>query len=313
MRLVKLVYFCFIFLVACAVVPPQPKEPLTPKPSNMLENPLYCNVDADCICGGIDKQTKDCFVGNKLYASKHVDLSRDCPDFCSGIAGHLETKCVDHVCENVPREGWNKPVACTEEAKVCPDGSAVGRVGPNCEFAPCPGEECSTNEDCVPAECCHSTSCVPFWQTPDCADVMCTMECRAGTIDCGGGCACENSKCTERLAGLEEPVPVEAGLSSAHWLCEDRSWKEAPEQCFENYCFQKSDCQLMGVTGICGQYMIAGPTETLHKPPVYYQDRCGEPPCSIVTAMCIDPASQPRIMGFDCVDTKCVVRTEEMQ
>ena len=31
----------------------------------------------------------------------------------------------------------NQPVACTEEAKLCPDGSAVGRVGPNCEFAPC--------------------------------------------------------------------------------------------------------------------------------------------------------------------------------
>src|SRR3989344_3164978 len=30
-------------------------------------------------------------------------------------------------------------VACTMEAKLCPDGSAVGRVGPGCEFAPCPG------------------------------------------------------------------------------------------------------------------------------------------------------------------------------
>jgi len=30
--------------------------------------------------------------------------------------------------------------ACTEEAKVCPDGSAVGRTWPNCEFAPCPEE-----------------------------------------------------------------------------------------------------------------------------------------------------------------------------
>jgi hypothetical protein len=27
---------------------------------------------------------------------------------------------------------------CTEEAKLCPDGSAVGRTGPNCEFALCP-------------------------------------------------------------------------------------------------------------------------------------------------------------------------------
>ena len=28
--------------------------------------------------------------------------------------------------------------ACTMEAMVCPDGSAVGRTGPNCTFAPCP-------------------------------------------------------------------------------------------------------------------------------------------------------------------------------
>lgn len=33
-----------------------------------------------------------------------------------------------------------EPVACTMDAKVCPDGSAVGRVAPNCQFAPCPGE-----------------------------------------------------------------------------------------------------------------------------------------------------------------------------
>jgi hypothetical protein len=32
-------------------------------------------------------------------------------------------------------------VACTQEAKLCSDGSAVGRTGPNCEFAPCPGED----------------------------------------------------------------------------------------------------------------------------------------------------------------------------
>ncbi|MDP3880664.1 MAG: hypothetical protein Q8Q32_00575, partial [bacterium] len=29
---------------------------------------------------------------------------------------------------------------CTMEAKLCPDGSAVGRTGPNCEFAQCPGQ-----------------------------------------------------------------------------------------------------------------------------------------------------------------------------
>ncbi|MEK7066372.1 MAG: TspO/MBR family protein, partial [Patescibacteria group bacterium] len=33
-----------------------------------------------------------------------------------------------------------KMTQCTLEAKICPDGSAVGRTGPNCEFSPCPGE-----------------------------------------------------------------------------------------------------------------------------------------------------------------------------
>lgn len=31
----------------------------------------------------------------------------------------------------------NKQVACTEEAKLCPDGSSVDRVSPDCEFAEC--------------------------------------------------------------------------------------------------------------------------------------------------------------------------------
>jgi len=29
-------------------------------------------------------------------------------------------------------------IACTMEAKLCPDGSYVGRTGPNCEFTACP-------------------------------------------------------------------------------------------------------------------------------------------------------------------------------
>lgn len=32
----------------------------------------------------------------------------------------------------------NTAVACRSDAKLCPDGSAVGRTGPNCEFADCP-------------------------------------------------------------------------------------------------------------------------------------------------------------------------------
>jgi hypothetical protein len=36
-----------------------------------------------------------------------------------------------------PKDG----MACTLEAKLCPDGSSVGRTGPFCEFAECPQPE----------------------------------------------------------------------------------------------------------------------------------------------------------------------------
>jgi putative hemolysin len=59
------------------------------------------------------------------------------PDFCA------EGKIVDGGkdscgCQLAPK---CEAVACTEEAKICPDGSAVGRVGPDCEFAACPEPE----------------------------------------------------------------------------------------------------------------------------------------------------------------------------
>jgi len=36
-------------------------------------------------------------------------------------------------------------VVCTQEAKECPDGSFVGRTGPNCEFAACPSATSSSD------------------------------------------------------------------------------------------------------------------------------------------------------------------------
>lgn len=38
----------------------------------------------------------------------------------------------------VPRLTQLTSGGCTSEALVCPDGSAVGRTGPKCTFAPCP-------------------------------------------------------------------------------------------------------------------------------------------------------------------------------
>ncbi|MBI2119995.1 MAG: hypothetical protein HYT94_00010 [Parcubacteria group bacterium] len=58
-------------------------------------------------------------------------------------------------------------IACPQDAKLCPDGSAVGRTGPNCEFAECPstpggqGENCVSDEDCP-----YGMSCIDLSQYP---------------------------------------------------------------------------------------------------------------------------------------------------
>lgn len=61
----------------------------------------------------------------------------------------------------------NSKVACTMEAKQCPDGSYVGRVPPKCEFKACPGDnskKCSKDSDCPTIYCikapCPQNKCV---------------------------------------------------------------------------------------------------------------------------------------------------------
>ena len=57
------------------------------------------------------------------------------------------------------------PIACTQEAKLCPDGSAVGRIGSNCEFAECPVTnpqpvvECKKDSDCSAGNLCYKNIC----------------------------------------------------------------------------------------------------------------------------------------------------------
>lgn len=38
-------------------------------------------------------------------------------------------------------------IACPQDAKLCPDGSSVGRTGPNCEFTTCPTLESTSSTD----------------------------------------------------------------------------------------------------------------------------------------------------------------------
>lgn len=58
-------------------------------------------------------------------------------------------------------------------------------------------QECKTGADCVAAECCHATSCMPTKDKPDCKTIACTLECAPDTMDCGRGyCDCIAGKCT---------------------------------------------------------------------------------------------------------------------
>ncbi len=111
------------------------------------------------------------------------------------------------------------PVACTMEAKLCPDGSYVGRVGPRCEFAECPAapnptptSECTKDSDCPSSQyvcvetqgmgtACPSNdpSCVP-------THVVIKGECKLkegnrcnANSDCAAGNLCNRNVCVSPI------------------------------------------------------------------------------------------------------------------
>lgn len=61
----------------------------------------------------------------------------------------------------IPIPTDSNPLACSQEAKICPDGTTVGRVGPDCKFAPCPLDVDST----IPS----TTSIIPLEPTGESA------------------------------------------------------------------------------------------------------------------------------------------------
>lgn len=57
---------------------------------------------------------------------------------------------------------------------------------------------CKDDSDCVPATCCHPTACTNPHDAPDCSATSCTMSCEIGTLDCFGGCLCQDGKCAAK-------------------------------------------------------------------------------------------------------------------
>lgn len=70
-------------------------------------------------------------------------------------------------------------------------------------------DACETDADCVPQGCCHPASCGVAASAPACGEVMCTTDCRYGTLDCGGRCLCHEGRCAAQLSrppeGLAPP------------------------------------------------------------------------------------------------------------
>lgn len=92
--------FIALAIIAGCIPSTSYAKPAQTKPTiqELALNPLACSIDEDCICQGIDQKTANCFLGNKQYYEKYVDKSKDCPDFCGGIAGNMLIKCVNNQC-----------------------------------------------------------------------------------------------------------------------------------------------------------------------------------------------------------------------
>jgi len=164
----------------------------------------YCTSDAECACG--KDQTGSCAIGNRKY----IDEKEQCPDFCTGIANNLAVRCVNNSCIQMQKatcgkEGENLGAVVPGNTKECCEGlepyippNIVGTRG-TCQKPGYSPDACISDEDCVQKECCHATSCTNTANKGVC-NVMCTMNCQSGTLDCGQGrCACINNRCQAQM------------------------------------------------------------------------------------------------------------------
>ncbi len=115
-----------------------------------------CTSGEECTCPAGYKKEGDichpeCYYGarpcsipsipcKKKNCGECPQLTPPSPDFCK--EGTIQPRIKDACgCSLPPTCVTSEPLACIEDAKICSDGSAVGRDGNrNCEFAPCPGE-----------------------------------------------------------------------------------------------------------------------------------------------------------------------------
>ncbi len=94
-----------------------------------------CVSNEDCACG-VHINTGDCFVGNKAY----VNTEKQCPDFCTGIAGNLGTVCSNSKCQTLNTAYCDSDNDCVRKNSCCDCGlgSYVNKNYQDEELKRCP-------------------------------------------------------------------------------------------------------------------------------------------------------------------------------
>ena len=95
---------------------------------------------------------------------------------------------------------------------------------------------CQSKDDCVPAQCCHPTSCINKNYKTVC-NVGCTAVCEPGTMDCGQGyCDCINNECKAIInpTGKEQACINSGGTVGTSMCCKSAS--DFPNNCLIGAC-----------------------------------------------------------------------------
>jgi hypothetical protein len=198
----------------------------------------------------------------------------------------------------------NLPVACTADAKICPDGSAVGRVPPDCKFSPCPcscmagfipsqdGTYCVAN--CTPGQACPAiaTQCINetcvcpqgYVQDGDICNPQCyysTPRCLLPSIECNSAISvyCIAGNCQAQR------VPFGAGTLSqgcygSEGECLEASMRtscDANSDCVPEQCCHPTSCINKAFKGVCNVACTLS-CETLLD--------CGAGTCGCVNSVC---------------------------